>query len=265
MHLRRLCPPLIVALALAACAPAFQLKNYQDSNERLYQASLAEYHKKHWDNAATGFERLTIDLPARDTLLSRSFYYLGKARTQRGEHLLAAQSFARLTESFPDDTLADDALFEAAKSYQRMWRKPVLDAQYGQSALSTYRTLLALYPNSTLREPAAAAVARLEQWFATKDYENGMHYFRRKAFDSAIIYFKDVLRNYPTAPRARDASLRLVETYRSIKYREDANEMCANLRQTYPGDREVRVLCGAATASTPAAPSPAAVPAPAAR
>ena len=30
-------------------------------------------------------------------------------------------------ETFPDDSLADDALFGAGRAYQRMWRKPALE------------------------------------------------------------------------------------------------------------------------------------------
>ena len=54
------------AVLLVACKPDFQLKNLT-TNESLYKASLTEYQRKHWDNAVTGFEKLTTDLPARDT------------------------------------------------------------------------------------------------------------------------------------------------------------------------------------------------------
>jgi outer membrane protein assembly factor BamD (BamD/ComL family) len=63
----------LLLCAAAACAPGFQLKNYQGSNTRLFEASLRELQKKHWDSAVEGFERLTLDLPARDTLLPRSY------------------------------------------------------------------------------------------------------------------------------------------------------------------------------------------------
>ena len=53
-----------------------------------------------------------------------------------------------------------------------------------------------------------------------------MYYFRRKAHDSAIIYFKDILTKYPTTPTARDAQLRLVEAYKAIRYKDDAAD-CA--------------------------------------
>jgi outer membrane protein assembly factor BamD len=130
-----------------------------------------------------------------------------------------------------------------------LWRKPTLDPQYGQTALATYRQLLTLYPDSKLVPEAARQIADLNAMFAQKDYNSGDYYLRRKAWDSAIIYFKDVVKTYGNTPRARDAYLRLAEAYRAIHYREDVNETCTVLRQRYPSDREVREVCGAAPAT----------------
>lgn len=232
----------LLALLVAGCRPAFQVKNYPEA-ERLYAATLAEYRKEHWDNAIAGFEKLTIDLPARDSLLPRAHYYLGKSHQRKKQHLLAAQSFTRLTESFPDDTLADDALFEAGASYAKLWRDPTLDPQYGQTALSTYRTLLALYPNSVRRAATEERIRRLEQQMATKDYETGMFYLRRKYYDPAVLYFRDVIRRYPETPRAREAYLRLVDAFEAIRYREDLRETCEAARARYPGDAAVAAAC----------------------
>ena len=241
-----------IAIALTACRADFELKRFTQDTD-LYQAALRELQHRHWDNAVAGFERLTIELPARDSLMPLSFYHLGKARQGKKEWLLAAQAFTRVTESFPDDTLADDALYEAGVSYGRLWRKPELDAQYGETAISTLRMLQGMYPNSPLNDEAQREVDRLTNWLGTKTYETGMFYMRRKAYDPAIIYFKDVLRLYPTAPIAREAGIKLVEAYNEINYREEAQEQCASLRQTYPGSAEVREVCGnaPATAQTP--------------
>jgi outer membrane protein assembly factor BamD len=234
----------MVALgALCACSPAFRLNRYR-TNETLYAAATREFNARRWDNAITAFERLTLDLPARDTLLPRAFWYLATAHARKGEHLLAAQGYSRLNQTFPDDTLADDAMLAEGHEYAKMWRKPSLDSQYGQTALAVYRSMLELYPDSPLAPQAQQGVQRLLEWLATKDYLTGMHYFRRKAPDSAILYFKDVVENYPETARVRDAYLRLVEVYRSINYRDDVRETCATLQQKYPGDTEVRSLCG---------------------
>src|SRR4051812_40596725 len=110
---------LLLALSWAgACTSrAWSPKTYS-SNEALYTASKQRLDRGKLDDAIAGFEKLTLDLPARDTLLSRSHYWLGLAHERKGEHILAAQSYSRLMESFPDDSLADDALLLAGKSYR---------------------------------------------------------------------------------------------------------------------------------------------------
>jgi len=229
-------------VALAACRPEFELKKFTN-NEALYSASFREYQRHHWDNAISGFEKLTTDLPARDSLLPRSYWYLASAHENQGEHLLAAQSWSRLVETFPDDSLADDAALESARSYARMWRKPQLDPTYGETSLASYNTLIGLYPASNLVPTAQKEIGELENKFAIKDFDTGNIYFRRKAYDSAIIYYKDVLTKYANSPTARDAALKLVEAFKRIRYREDASEMCTELRQRYPRDADVKQTC----------------------
>jgi outer membrane protein assembly factor BamD len=230
-------------LAAAGCSRGFRVNRFP-TNEALYRAGLAEFQKEKWDNAVLAFEKLTFDLPARDTLLPMAQWYLAKAHAGRGEHLLAAQAYNRMAESFATDSLADDALFEAAREYQKMWRRPTLDAQYGELALSTYQSLLGLYPDTDRKADAEKAIATLQEWFAAKDYESGMYYFRRRAYDSAIIYFKDVVENFPQTDKAREAYLRLATAYDEIRYREDKKEVCATLYAKYPRDKEVPELCG---------------------
>ena len=245
----------LLVLVTSACAHEFKPSLYK-KNEDLYRAGLREFERKKWDNAIAAFEKLTLDLPARDSLLPRSYWYLATAHEKQGEHLLAAQSYSKLVESFPDDSLADDSALEAARAYRKMWRKPTLDPTYGETALATYNTLLGLYPTSPLVPQAQKELADLENWFATKNYETGMFYSRRKAFDSAILYFKDVLTRWPNSPTARQASLSLVQAYKEIRYREDASELCTQLRKKYANDAAVKTVCsGIPDVTTPAAAS----------
>ncbi len=244
----RVAVTLLFALGGAACSHGFRVNRYPN-NEALYRAGLSEFNKKKYDHAVLAFEKLTLDLPARDTLLPTAHWYLAKSHAGRKEHLLAAQAYNRLAESFATDTLADDALFEAAKEYQAMWRRPTLDAQYGEQALAAYQSLLGLYPDTDRKNDAEKAIGTLQEWFADKDYQSGMYYFRRKAFDSAIIYFKDVVKNYPQTDKAREAYLRLAASYDAIRYREDKKEVCVTLMDKYPKNDEVIATCGALSAA----------------
>ncbi len=239
-------------LLVAACHAEFQINKFP-THEELYRASVKEYNRHKWDNAIAGFDKLTLELPARDSLLPRSYWYLASAHEHSGEHLLAAQSFSRLVESFPDDSLAPSAALEAGRAYARLWRRPTLDPTYGETALATFGTLVSLYPSSPQADSGKRETANLEEMFAEKSYGTGMFYLRRRAFDSAIIYFKDVVAKWPTAPHARDARLRLVDAYKAIRYREDASDVCTQLRKQYPNDRDVRQTCAGVPDAKPAA------------
>jgi outer membrane protein assembly factor BamD len=244
---------ILLALLLAAplaCKPPFDPKIYT-SADKLYQVAMAEYKAGRYDNAAKAFEKLTLDLPARDPRLPLAFYYLAQSQEKNGENLLAAGTYNRLIDAFPQDTLVDDALFLSGRAYEREWRHPELDATYGRSAITAYESLLASYPDSPYAKRGQDRLAKLDEWMAEKDYNTGYLYLKRKAFDSAILYFKDVVRQHPNSKKTRDAYLRLLEAYRAIKYTEDARDLCDAMRKAYPTDREVMKECGPAP-STPA-------------
>lgn len=246
--------PLIVLLvAPLACKPPFNAKLYP-SADKLYQVAVTEYKARRFDNAAKAFEQLTLDLPARDPRLPLAFYYLAQSQTHEGQNLLAAATYNRLVDAFPQDTLVDDALYLSGRAYEREWRHPELDASYGSNAVASYESLLASYPDSPFAEPAKKELAKLDEWLAKKDYTTGYLYLKRKAFDSAILYFKDVIRLHPRAPTTKQAYLRLLESYRAIRYAEDARDLCDAMRKAYTSDRDVNEACGAATVA-PAVPA----------
>ena len=261
----------VLLLAVAACHPEFQPTSFS-TNEALYKAATEEFKQGRMDNAIAAFEKLTTDLPARDTLLPRSHWFLAKAHAARSEWVSAAASYNHLVESFPDDSLADDAALEAGRSYRKLWRKATLDPTYGESARASYATLLSLYPQSPLVPEAQKELAELEEMFAQKDYLAGLYYMRRGGYDSGIIYFKDVVAKHPDSPTGRLAQLRLVESYKAIRYKEDAQDVCFSLRKRYENDAEVKAACAdvaapaTTTAATPAVspPSTTGPPAPAA-
>ena len=252
--MNRVCRSLVLAgpvliAAVTACHRGFDPKLYASSSASLFAASLKEYNAHHYEDAAKGFEQLSHDLPARDALLPLSYFYLGKSQEKDGDHLLAAQSFTRISDAFPDDSLAPLALLEGGRSYARMWSKPELDATYGKSAVNTLQSLVSLYPDSKLVPQADTSLARLDNMFAIKDLDVGSHYLRRKAYDSAIIYLKDVIKLHPNAPATRVAYLKLLTAYRAIKYSADAADLCAAAVKAYPNDREVRQQCGSASSA----------------
>ena len=247
---------ILLALLLTAplaCKQPFNVKTYATADS-LWNAAMAEYKAGHFDNAAKAFEQLTLDLSARDPRLPLAYYYLAQSQSRNGEYLLAAGTYNRLIDAFPQDSLVDDAFYLSGLAYEREWRQPQLDATYGKNAQTAFESLVGSFPDSQYAPLAKKELDKLDEWFARKDYDTGYLYLKRKAFDSAIIYFKDVIRLHPNAKTTREAYLRLHEAYRAIRYVEDARELCDVMRKTYPNDREVSKTCGPAPV-TPATPA----------
>jgi outer membrane protein assembly factor BamD len=250
------------ALAMTACGPRWRAQAFP-THQELYQASLEELRRGKPRNAISGFERLTLELGLRDSLLPRSQYYLGVSRMRAKEWLLAADAFTRLVTSFPADTLADDAALESGRAYAQMWREPELDPQYGNAAIAVLSSIPQNYPQSPLIPEAEAEIGRIRGMLAKKDYENGAYYIRnRKCVHCGIIYLQDVIETFPETPAARDAHVRIAEAYRRIGYTEDLRDICGQALARYPQDGQVQQACRgtrpiAASPATGAPPPPA--------
>jgi len=237
----------LLFMASLACTPPFNPKSFPTA-DKLYQVALAEYKARRYDNAAKAFEQLTLDLSARDPRLPLTYYYLAQSQAKNGENLLAAGTYNRLIDAFPQDSLVDDAFYLSGLAYEHEWRGPQLDPTYGKNAQTAFESLLTSFPDSPFAPLAKKELEKLDEWFAEKDYDTGYLYLKRKAYDSGIIYFKDVIRLHPNARKTRDAYLSLLESYRAIRYTEDARELCDAMRKGYPNDRDVLKECGPAPA-----------------
>jgi outer membrane protein assembly factor BamD len=211
-------------------------------------------------HAQTILQRTTFEFPPGAPELAQVRYYLAECFFQLGDHVQAASDFRKVADEFPTTEYAPLALLRAGDANLRLWHRPELDPTYGETALAIYQELAGRYPESDAAARARPHVKRLENEFAEKTYKTGVFYFRRKAYDSAIIYFRDVIANYPNAGRAPDALLRLVDSYRAIRYTPEVQETCEHLRRFYPNATGLERSCPPAadstvTPSTPSTPS----------
>jgi outer membrane protein assembly factor BamD len=135
----------------------------------------------------------------------------------------------------------------AGDAYADLWRRPELDPSYGQQALATYQELLTRFPGTRIEPRARERVAFLENKFAEKSFKAALYYVRLKAYDSAILYLRDLLATYPRATVAPQALVRLVEAYRSIGYLEELKETCGYFRTNHPTAADIDRVCPADT------------------
>jgi outer membrane protein assembly factor BamD len=213
---------------------------------------LAENRVRHgkWGDAIEHLERVLLEFSPGDSRIPRARYFLGEARLAIGSHLEAAREFRRVSDETPNDRLAPDALLRVGDVYADLWRRPELDPSYGQTALATYQELLNRYANTPAATRAQERIDELNERFAYKEYRAALFYYKLKAYDSAILYLKDLVATYPRATIAPDALLKLVDAYRRLGYQEDVKETCGYLRRFHPNALRGRSPCSADTAGT---------------
>jgi len=206
------------------------------------RAEWAVHHGK-WGDAEKLLDRINLEFSPGDPRVGRAHYYLGEALFAQKRQLEAAREFRRASDETPNDPIAPEALLRLGDVYADLWRRPELDPTYGQTALSTYQELLNRYPGSSAAKRGQLRVAELNERFATKEFKAGMFYFRLKAYDSAILYLKDVVATYPKATVVPEALIKLVQAYKALGYREDVQETCGYIRRFHPRAPQVGEVC----------------------
>jgi len=211
--------------------------------DSLFRLAEGRVRRGKWGDAIKHLERVLLEFSPGDSRIAQARYFLGEAKFAIGNHLEAAREFRRVSDETPNARLAPEALLRVGDVYTDLWRRPELDPSYGQTALATYQELLNRYANTPAAARAQARIDELEERFAYKEYRAALFYFKLKAYDSAILYLKDVVATYPRASVAPDALLKLVEAYRRLGYQEDVRETCGYLRRFHPTAVRGRTAC----------------------
>jgi outer membrane protein assembly factor BamD len=274
MMTQRFLAALLLLVALAACAGGPGPVNVQPGAENLtpvqldslWQSAGASFREGEWDDALQRFQRFLLEAPTGDPRGVEAHMMMGESHFAKKDRLEAAREFRRVSDETPTHPLAPNALLRVGDAYAALWRRPELDPSYGQSALATYQELLSRYPDTEAARNGQARIAELNNWFAAKELKAARYYLRLKAYDSAIIYLRDMLATYPRSESAPEALASLIRAYRTLGYVEDVRETCEYLRRFHADAPQAEEHCSEVpaarvdTTAPPAATPPAVTP-----
>jgi outer membrane assembly lipoprotein YfiO len=218
--------------------------------DRQWAAAERHFRRGKWVDAITALERVALEMGPGDQRIARARFYLAESHFATKSHLQAVREFRRVSDEMPGDPLASDALLRAGDAFAALWRRVELDPTYAQTAISTYQEVQSRFAGTPAARLAAARVTTLQDALARKQYGAAEFYIRYKAYDSAILYLKELASMYPRATVVPEALLRLIGIYQLLGYTEDVRETCAYLQRFHPAATGVASAC-AAPAATP--------------
>ena len=237
---------ILALVACLGCASAPQFSNMDADQLLQYALDRLDAHK--WDDASRALDQFIFQYPTHERY-QEARYRVGEAHFGKGEYLIAAAEFARLADDFPAGEWAQKARFDVCDSYYRLSPNPQLDQEYTVSAFDQCRLVLAYYPDGEYADTVRTMLTELQNKLATKELEAALHYFKRGAYDSAIIYFEKVLSGYPSSPAAPRALFGLYRSYTERGWEEEATQARERLLRDFPESVEAKNLgSGAAVA-----------------
>lgn len=229
---------LAIGLLLAGCGSRGPVLG-DLAPEDLWERGVAEYNERDWEEAIRYFERFVL-VGGADPRVTQARYYVAQAYFEDGQYVTAASEFSRLAGDLGRSDLADDARFGACRAYEELSPPPQRDQEYTRAAVDHCSSLVEYFPDSDFAERAQETVSRMRARLAEKLYGNADWYRRRRAYDSAIIYFDDVVNQYPDTVWAPRALLRLYEIYDTLEYEEEREATRQRLLQEYPESAQAR-------------------------
>lgn len=234
---------------LAGCGAKKQTQQ-QTTPEALFEKALAALHGRHWTDAQELFDQFTLQFPTHPRVQEARFR-LGEAYYGKKEYITAANEFSRLANDYPAGPYADDSRFKVCESYYKLSPKSELDQQYTKAAIDHCQSLITYYPSSDFVARAQEMLTELRTKLAAKMYDSGEFYFKRNAYDSAVIYYEIALRDYPDTSIAPRALMRLYETYKILNYKDEMEAARQRLLKDYPTSSEAKQLQQPAPAASP--------------
>jgi outer membrane protein assembly factor BamD len=241
--MRRIALLLLLVIGCSSSGPRYS----QMDADALLQFGLDRKTAHKWTEAQRALETFIFQFPTH-ARYQEARYKLAEMYFDKKEFITAASEYNRLANDFPQGEFADDSRFAVCLSYYRLSPKPELDQEYTRNALDYCQLVINYYPDTDFATRAQTMLAEMRDKLADKVYMNGEFYFKRKVYDSGIIYFNDVLELYPMTPAAAKSLMKLYETYLAIGYTDEATETKDRLLKDYPESPEAQKFKGGGTA-----------------
>ena len=231
---------LLLALLFASCA-GNGVNPAELSADELFQQASGYYEAGNLGRAIPLLESF-VQLHFGDPRAPDVRMWLGEAYQKRRQWITAASHFQRLIEDYPSSPHEIAARFAICESYYRLSPPAQLDQEYTYAGIAHCESVSSNYAQTELGTTAGRYLEEMRNKLAKKVYDAGAFYVRRRAYDAAVVYFQDVLENFPQTIYAPAALRSLVETYRELGYVEEADATEERLRQEYPDSPEARGL-----------------------
>jgi len=161
------------------------------------------------ENPAIEIFSKVIENSAYGPFAAKSQYKLGLVLKSLMRYYEAEDAFNKVITNYPDSEWAEAAKFQIASCRASLSKSADYDQGATQEAKEKFEQFVEEHPDAVLSQDAEKNIEQLNEREAESNYNIGRFYEKQKSYESASIYYNDILEKYPNSSWAPKALERL--------------------------------------------------------
>lgn len=201
---------LLLAVVIAGCKSNFEKLRTSTDTAKKYQEALKLYNSKKYTKALVLFEDLVQRYKGRSEA-EDLYYYYADTHYKLGDYTTARYHFKTFADTYPSSAKAEQARYMSAYCFYLESPTFSLDQENTLKAIEALQLFINLYPKSERVAEASKLIQDLRHKLETKSYENAKLYLTIGDYQSAVIAFRNSLRDFPDTPYAEEMEFLMIE------------------------------------------------------
>lgn len=191
-----LCVALLASILVTSCASEFK-KVLKGTDIRMkYATAVKLYDKGDYHRAMQLFDELMIYYRGTDTS-EKINYYISKCYFGDGDYMQAGFYFTKFYSTFPTSRYAEECRYMSAYCQYMYSPKYSLDQSISIDAIKEFQMFIDTYPKSDRVPKSNELIDELRGKLEKKAFEIAKLYYRIENYESAVVSFKNLLKDFP--------------------------------------------------------------------
>lgn len=171
-------------------------KNDYTNDEEIYFNAVKLFNSKDYREATQLFDVILLQYPA-SKYADDSQYYIAEINFAEEKYVLAAFHYQKLMRNYPASDYVKISMFKSALCNYYLSPPYDRDQRYTREAIKAFQEFQIVYPNDSLALEADKKIIELRNKLAYREFYTAELYRKLESPLSSIIYYDEVIKNYP--------------------------------------------------------------------
>jgi outer membrane protein assembly factor BamD len=204
-----------VILFNGACKSEFEKIRVSGNADLILKKAFEYYEDKKYQKAQTLFELVLSNIRARPDAEKANFQY-AYTHYHLKQYLLGAYYFKTFSNTYLNSPQREEAAYLSAYCNYLQSPSHRLDQSASLTAIEEFQTFANLFPDSKRVEECNVLIDELRRKLEKKAFHEGELYYNLRQYQSAVLSFDNLLKDYPESPDVERVRYLIVKSMQQL-------------------------------------------------